>query len=163
MQTSSHLSPLGVAIGNNQEAAVKFLLADPQTDIGLLQGRHTLLGYAVQCGDLRCLEAVLADGRVDVGGPITPTRPQMTCLHAAIRGVSRSLPMIRYLLRVSRGRVAVEAEWAGRTALYEAIEADWAEAARVLVQEGGADPMRRTSQVCYDVRCSLRKLIRPFD
>lgn len=130
------------AMRTKQPEALKALLADPRTVVGGADGDRTLLGWAVAAGDPFCLEALLADGRVDVAGPILLSQSGLTCLHTA--AAYGRLPVLRRLLRATRGKVPIDAVHdRGSTPLASAISVDWAEGARVLIEEGGADPMRR--------------------
>lgn len=97
-------------------------------------------------GSVACAEALLKSKRVDFAGPMSPRYPQSTCLMIAASVNSRS--MLRWLLRETRGRLSVDAaDEGGLTALTYAIKRDWVEGARILIKEGGADPLRRVLKV----------------
>lgn len=129
-------------------AALRVLLADPRTDISVTSNTLTLLGITVTCCNIPCLDVLLQDGRFDITGPMSVRHPHMTCLHGIVAGQGDKVPMLRRLLQLTHGRLSVDVDGGrGGTPLGLAISSEWVEGARVLIEEGGADPLRRDALV----------------
>jgi len=130
-------------------AVVKALLADPRTDPNINIDGETFLERALRIASLSCLETLLGDARIIAAGPVAPDHPQMTCLHRVALRQNERLAMLRLLLKeAARGRLSVEAvNVEGWTPLELYILHDWVEGARVLISEGGANPLRRVMAV----------------
>lgn len=146
--------PLIAAVVAQQPEALKALLADPRTYVSAEQNRVNVLSLVIGVGALPCLEVLLEDGRFDAAGPMSSLTPSMNCLHVAAMSPYKQAAVLRRLLRATRGRLPVDAaSEEDATALAIALKCDWVEGARILVEEGGADPLRRVSQVrvCHGV------------
>lgn len=140
------------ALISGHPTALRALLAHPRTDINVSNnvgdGGMTLLGLVVGAGHISCLDVLLEDGRFDIMGPISLGEPRMRCLHGVAAGWGDKLSMLRHLLQVTRGRMSVEIDGGGgSTPLGVAAYANWFEGARVLIEEGGADPLLRDETV----------------
>ncbi len=144
LQLATELGHVGV---------VKALLADPRTDLSIPVYGMPLLESAVQLASLPCLEALLGDARIIATGPVAPDHPQLTCLHDVVYRQNERLAVFRLLLKeAARGRFSVEAVDAfGYTPLARCFQGDWVEGVRVLINEGGANPLRRVQPGVRDL------------
>lgn len=100
------------------------------------------MGYALGKGGMACVDVLLKDGRFDLCDPASVSDPNMTCIHAV--AISKSLPMLRRVLHEARGRVSVDAaDRHESTPIFHAMCVGWVDGVRVLIEEGGADPLRQ--------------------